>query len=759
METLLNTMTRRTPYIATSLAVLMVLAVSAGVSGQTITADLRGTVTDVTGGVLPDATVVAVGPTGERQTVSNTRGFFRFSLLAPGLYRVTVTQVGFQPAVRQVTLPLHRTITLDVQLNFGETEQITVRANAPSVDRSRSSLSSVISPETIDLIPVNTRNYLDLIRLTPGVVENSRAGATAQTALDTTGAILGERAGNISFLTDGLWNNNAFSGGVLQNLTQDTVEQFEVIAAGYAAEFGQGSGGVVNVITKSGTNQVSGNGFGFFRNDALDASNVDGDDPPELTRANVGATVGGPIVENRDWFFASFEHVSEDRQALFPQDVPAVLAAQEDFTRRPESRDHRYFGKYTRRLGSDNRLSVLGSLGQLDRRNQLASGTALPSAGQDTDNTTFLTSAKFVRPLSSRSLFEVQVGARGQSLDARGAAGESRSFSAFFLDTGDSFLFGPPIGSVRSLDQRYYTGRGTLTWFTGAAHAFKAGAEYTRTSVDGQNAPGLTHVLLTTTGSYAQYGNDGFQIPQGVGFATAEDAMTRFRNDGAAIFIQDDWQLRSDVTVNLGVRYEVDSVFNDRDNIAPRLGVAWVADDKTVVRGSWGVFYDRYRLGIADAVPALGGFNGQTVVELDYPRLTADAVPFPGPGGQLAQLTAVTGDPFFLHTMFGIPTDAVVREDNVTALTGLSPAAFLGALNGALVDTGIRFQPVDFSPFTGFLRQDFGAPFQDEIRVADTLQTPFNRTWTVGLEREVGRRWIAVSPMCIVPLRTSWDCA
>ena len=262
METLLNTMTRRTPYIATGLAVLMVLAVSAGVSGQTITADLRGTVTDVTGGVLPDATVVAVGPTGERQTVSNTRGFFRFSLLAPGLYRVTVTQVGFQPAVRQVTLPLHRTITLDVQLNFGETEQITVRANAPSVDRSRSSLSSVISPETIDLIPVNTRNYLDLIRLTPGVVENSRAGATAQTALDTTGAILGERAGNISFLTDGLWNNNAFSGGVLQNLTQDTVEQFEVIAAGYAAEFGQGSGGVVNVITKSGTNQISGNGFG-----------------------------------------------------------------------------------------------------------------------------------------------------------------------------------------------------------------------------------------------------------------------------------------------------------------------------------------------------------------------------------------------------------------------------------------------------------------------------------------------------------------
>ena len=544
-------------------------------------------------------------------------------------------------------------------------------------------------------------------------------------------------------MTDGLWNNNSFNGGVLQNLTQDTVEQFEVIAAGYAAEFGQGSGGVVNVITKSGTNQVSGSGFTFIRNDALDASNVEGADPPELARFNVGFTVGGPVVENRDWYFASFEHVSEDRQSLFPQDVPAVLAAQEDFTRQPESRDQRYFGKYTRRLGSDDQLSVLGSWEQLDQRNQLGSGGALPSAGQDTDDATFLTSVKFVRPLSSRTLFEVQAGVRGQSFDGRGSAGESRSYSVFFLDTGDSFLFGPPIGSVRSLDQRYYTGRGVLTWFAGAAHALKAGGEYTRTSIDGQNAPGLTHVRLTTTGSYEQYGNDGFQIPQGVGFATAEDAMTGFRNNGGAIFLQDDWQLRPDLTVNVGVRYEVDSVFNDANNIAPRLGLAWVPDDKTVVRASWGLFYDRYRLGIADAVPAFGGFNGQTVVELDYPRLTADAVPFPGPGGQLALLTLATGDPFFLHSMFGIPTDAVVTQDNVEELTGLSPAAFLDTLNGALVDTGIRFQPVDFSPFTGFLRQDYSAPFQNEIRVADTLRTPFNRTWTVGLEREVGRNWIA----------------
>ena len=168
-------MTRQAPYILAALTTLMVLAVGATAAGQTITAELKGTVTDVTGGVLPNATVVAVGPTGQRETVSDVEGFYRLSYLAPGLYRVTVSQVGFQPAVREVTLPLHRTLTLDVKLEVGQAEEVTVRANAPATDRSRSSLSSVISPETIELIPVNNRNYLDLIRLTPGVVENPRA--------------------------------------------------------------------------------------------------------------------------------------------------------------------------------------------------------------------------------------------------------------------------------------------------------------------------------------------------------------------------------------------------------------------------------------------------------------------------------------------------------------------------------------------------------------------------------------------------------
>ena len=453
--------------------------------------------TDATGGVLPGAVVAVEGPQERRDTVTDGAGFYRISYLPAGPYTVTVSLDGFQPAELEVTVALDRTLTANATLNVGQAERLVVRPDEWALDISRSSLSRVVSPEVIDIMPVNNRNYLDLIRLTPGVVNNAGAGAAAPSSLDTSGAILGERAGNASFLLDGLWNNNAFGGGVLQNLTQDTVEQFEVIATGYAAEFGQGSGGVINVITKSGTNTMSGSGFSFIRNDAMDAANVDGEDAPDLTRYNVGFTVGGPIRENRDWFFGSLEFVSEDRQSLFPQDIPPALAAQEDFSRQPELRDNRVLrdehGKYTRDLGFGDRLHAFASWEQLDQRNQLRSGSGgLPSSGQDTDDTSFLTGATLISPLSSSTVFEAQLGVRGQSFDGRGSLGESRSFSAFFFDTGSSFTFGPPIGSVRSLDQRYYTARASLTHFTGATHTLKGGAELTRTTVDGQNQPGLT---------------------------------------------------------------------------------------------------------------------------------------------------------------------------------------------------------------------------------------------------------------------------
>ena len=709
---------------------------------QTTTATLQGVVVDATGEGMVGARVVVMGARGARETVTDQEGFYHLPSLVPGSYTVTATRTGLQTAVLEnVTLFVDRTVTIRIRLDIARAEQLTVQAGAPALDRSRSSLAAVISERVVDRMPVNERNYLDLVQLTPGVVVNHSAGATAPTAIDTSGAILGERAGNVSFLVDGLSNNDGFRGGPLQSLTLDAVQEFEVIATGYKAEFGQGAGGIINVITKSGTNQVVGDGFLFLRHDALDASNVEGEPPPELARYDGGVTLGGPVTEDRSWYFGSFEFVSEHRGSLFPADIPAVLADREDFGQRPATESARAFGRYTQRVSPRHDLRVLAGAERLERRHSLRSGAALPSASSDSQDVTFRVSPTLTTRLSPTAILESMVGIRGQEFSANQDRDDARSFSAFFVDIGRSYSFGAPPASVLTLDQRYYTVRSALTLFPSAAHTFKTGGEYTRTSIDGDNAAALNHVRLTTVGGFAQYGEDGFQIPQGVGFATDADRLTRIRNNGAVIFAQDDWQLGPDVTLNLGARYEIDSTFADAGNLAPRLGVAWVPDQRTSVRASWGIFYDHYRFGIAQAVPEFGGFNGRTIAELNYPRLVADALQVVR--GSLAEFAQLSGDPFVLHRMFGVPFDAVVTRDNVEALTGLSADIFLDQLNGVLAANARSFLPVGFSPFTGFLRQDLSGALQDEIRVERPFDTPFNRTLSLSVERDIGRGWRA----------------
>jgi hypothetical protein len=184
-----------------------------------------------------------------------------------------------------------------------------------------------------------------------------------------------------------------------------------------------------------------------------------------------------------------------------------------------------------------------------------------------------------------------------------------------------------------------------------------------------------------------------------------------------------------------GLRYDYDSTFGATHNIAPRLGLAWSPDKKTSIRASWGIFYDRYRLGIAQPVPEFGGFHGTTVVELDYPRLANDAlIAFKGSLGAFAKSMK---NPNFLNTQFGIPPGTLVNAGNIQALTGMSPGAFASAVNAYLATLNTPFIPVDFSPSTGFLRENITGSFTDKILVAEPFHTPYNRTFSVGVQREL----------------------
>jgi outer membrane receptor protein involved in Fe transport len=439
------------------------------------------------------------------------------------------------------------------------------------------------------------------------------------------------------------------------------------------------------------------------------------------------------VARDRSWYFGSFEHFKEKRESIFPRNIPASLAAGEDFSRQPQTTSYRLFGKYTHALTRSKDLRVEGSWSRNQNLNELSGATSLPSASNNNRTKTFLGTAALTTIFSSRSFLESSLGYRDQRFAQNEEGTEGASYSISFLDGGPGFSFGPPIGSVQDLDQKYFTLREVFSLFAGDKHSAKLGAEYVKTAVDGVNGQGFQRVIVTTHANFDLYGRESFQIPQGVAFLNPGDDQTRLRNDGISLFAQDDWRPFRKVTLNLGLRYDYDSKFEDGDNLAPRFGISWNPDAKTVVRANFGLFYDRYRLGIAQAVPGLGGFNGRTLVEVDYPRLGVDAMlPL---ARSLGAIGVALGDPLFINRAFNIPAGTVVRRDNVQQLTGMTPDQFLAALRTFLTGLGRAFNPVDFSPSTGYLRQDLSAGFQDEIRTEDPFRTPYNRTLVVGVQR------------------------
>ncbi len=746
----------------------VVLALSLGLSSlcatahaQTIGATVTGQITDQSGRVVPQAQVVMTNLNTNvvHTATTNEEGIYRLPDLQPGIYRANVTKEGFEGIVKGgIDLQVQDQVSINFALRVGSVHQtVTVEAGAPLLDTSASDVKQVIDGRTIDAIPLNGRNYLDLILLTPGVVVNTQARSDL-TNRDTNGAIMGERAGNTGYLIDGVDNNDNFHGGVFQAFTQDAIQEFAVTDTGFKAEYGNGAGAIVNVVSKSGTNALHGDAFLFARNDALDSSNVAGQDPPKLSRYDYGGTLGGPIRRDRSWFFGSIENVRENRGAIFPANIPDSLLAGEDFSRIPETRDLRAFGKYTQKISTSDELRVSLSWTRSKLENQLADPIALPSASNNSNTKTWMGTAALTTVFSPHLILDSSFDARAQTFGQNQGLTLGTGYEVLFLDDGTSFDFGPPPGSIQSLDQKYFTVREVVSWSPSQRHATKFGLEYTRTTADGVNGQDLQNVIVTIHPFFDLYGVDSFQIPQGVAFLNPGDNISKLRNNGITLFAQDDWMVMPTLSLSGGIRWDYDTRFDVPTNVAPRLGLAWSPDRKnTVVRASWGLFYDRYRLGIAQAVPQLGGFNGTTIVELDYPRLANDAlIPLPGSLGAFA---ASTGDPNFLNTHFSIPPGSLVNAADIESLAGMAPSDFADAVNSYLTSFNMPFTPVDFSPATGFLRQDITGSFEDEIRTSHPFHTPYNNTFSIGVQRQlspnlsVGATYIRLSIRDILGVR------
>src|SRR5437763_1222330 len=299
---------------------LLALLVPCAALAQSSNGAIAGNVTDGSGSALPGVTVTATnaGTAATRTAVTNGTGHYEVPLLIPGTYRVSGELSGFQPVkFDKVVVNVGTTVTLDFRMKPGVAETVTVTAAAPIIETTKSEVSSVVNDKSIQNLPTNGRNFIDFVLTTPGVVKDPRSGDIS---------FAGQRGTLNSVVVDGADNNNTFFGQALgrtgsgrapYQFSQDAVKEFKVNSNSYSAEYGRAGGAVINVITKSGTNDFDGSLFDFYRDKkyrSLDYLKVVQQEATGIAQTKspyhfdqFGGSVGGPIVRDKHFFFANYD--------------------------------------------------------------------------------------------------------------------------------------------------------------------------------------------------------------------------------------------------------------------------------------------------------------------------------------------------------------------------------------------------------------------------------------------------------------------
>jgi carboxypeptidase family protein/TonB-dependent receptor-like protein len=770
-------------YRAGTLVLFLLLLFPLSAPAQTTVSTIEGTIKDAQGSVVSGAQVVVKSPALgiERTATSDAAGFYRIAALPAGNYSLTISHTGFSTRTfENVELTVNRTLTLDIPLEVGAVqEQVDVVEYAQLLNPTASSTGSTITPQQIKEMPTNGRNYLDLMQLVPGVVVNRQANVGS----DNSTPVLGERAGNNNFLIDGQPNKDTVNGGAASQFNQETIAEFQVLTAGFRAEFGQASGAVVNVITRSGGNAYHGLASIFYRNNVFDSSNSldpTQDEAPFLQRWDYSLALGGPIVKDKVFFFGSGERIRENRRLnfIFPAGTPQIARDFEtQFDNPSRTFDTRGFLKFDEQLGRHSLSQAVSyTNGNVREFLPLSNATDLPSRRNDTGARHLLLAFSDTALLGNHAnpwVLTLRGGYRGDTSETRPAHPEAgvgttfQMFSSFntgalFGDQG-SFAFGNNT-SLTALDQKYTSLSANANKLIDD-HNVKFGWNFLRTRVDGVESQILNLQLFATVPDFITFGpvNAGFFTVTTAGGLTPEANEIHLRNNYNALFLQDDWKFLPNLTLNLGMRWDYDSEFVTKQNFSPRVGFAWAATPKTVIRGHYGIFYDQFRLGLVRDVPAFGGADRRVVQPFSYPRgffgvpslapAAINASLFPGglcvsPNLTDAQITAGNvACPFSPGLFIGIdrlnrvvapghaliPANSVINISNIQSLSGLTPDQYLVQAAAAVGKAAGFFF---WGPFGALSHAAIPAQlFPTDID--RTFKTPFTSSFSIGVQQEI----------------------
>ncbi|MEZ5399844.1 MAG: TonB-dependent receptor [Bryobacteraceae bacterium] len=655
-------------FVAALLSAGAVLAQSAGNSSE-----LSGAVTDPSGGRIAGASVALRNPlTGfNRSAITNLSGEYRLLLVPPGTYELRVEKQDFRPRLTPgIVLTIGQAATLDVALELGGgLEVIEVSAAPALVESERTSQSNTMQQMFVRDLPIDRRDYLSFTLLAPGVVDSGaladnsdfRVAATPTSGLSFYGS---NGRGNSITVDGGGANDDA--GGVRPTLSQEAVQEFQINRSGYTAELGGASGGVINIVSKGGGNDIHGSAFAFFRHQSLDAGDpfarvleADGSlrrVKPDSKRQQAGFSIGGPLLRDRAFYFGAFEALNRDesnvvsvltdrsifgptreqeailarlpttaagqlRAALSSPPATIALFEQNSGVTPFSSNDYKGSLRVDHAASPADQLFLRANFAWSKDTNASARALVGSSRGNDIrywDNTL---AAGWTKILSGALFNDLRVmgNYNDQTVSSLEPFGPELNINGFGFFNKDIFL--PNVSLTKKLEIRETVSgfRGGHGWKAGAMLNLRQDRSDTQTFFGGRFTfgplPGslVSAALGSTSINALQAFNLGLPqfYQQGFGDPVVSAVFPYY-----GFFVQDSWKVSRRLKLDLGLRYDIDTrkspLPTDKNNFAPRFGFSFdpVGDGRTSLRGGYGIFYSPIYFQIDYVVNALGLIDG-----------------------------------------------------------------------------------------------------------------------------------------------------
>jgi hypothetical protein len=778
---------------------------------QGSSADLTGVVFDSSRAVVSNATVTAVNLQTmlTRTTTTDTNGAYRISLLPPGEYEVKVKASGFNLQVKRgITLTVGQTAAINFDLLIGvKMETEVIETSMALIEPERAGQASTITQKQINNLPINGRNFMEFARLAPGVVEESPSVSNTQLPqLPTSGLSFAGQSGRAnSAQIDGVNNNDIASNGVRPTISQEAVREFQINRNGYNAEFGRASGGVINIVSKSGSNEFHGNAYNYFRNERLDARNTFASfaqqDPP-LKRNQPGFTLGGPIRRDRTFFFVASEALIRRESAittiLSDPSILAPTAAQQDLINTlsgnpgfaqlgqqlqwllttsanspaptpamPGQLFQQNLATFNfltasqgtfkvRETSSTSSLRIDEALSEKDYlffrfnftndapHNVGVGGLFAPSAGYDLaiidhamvvgENHLFKNgSSNEFRFEFARNVFNAHtVDPFGPRIQLNGTGTFGRDFNApsdrrqFRSQIIDNFSLKRGRNNIKfGVDFNRYSFKTFTPIFGGGSLEFApilSLAQVLGQTASNQivsalqdpnqlNRPDLVQGFLNQPLTSVQHLNLGLPRSAVQGFGNANTSIS---GNSLGLYLQDGVQLKSNLYLSLGLRYDYDiqprGIPRDTNNFGPRIGFTYdpFKNGKTVIRGGAGIYYQSLYAATAFISRVLGTGQINNLLVLADPTIT--------------------------------PIDPNSPCGQALALQGLPPTA---CLYQQLVSSGIvSFNSTGTIPqavYSNLLGLNIPNNNQLLVRLHNNAVNPYSLQSSLGIDRELGR--------------------